>query len=312
LADSSSAWTGTAALEWTPDRDTLAYARYNRGYKAFALNAGFTGSNPEAAPEFVNDYELGLKQNLGRNLQIDVDAFYYDYSNDQVPLAFPESTPIGPLDLTQFVNIPKAVSDGIEIEAVWAPLPHWNISLTYGLDHTEILTGCTAFSKPAATTSNNCFIDPADPYAQAMGAKPAGPSTNGETYQSVKGDELPQAPENKVALNTNYTLYFDPGNLVLSASYIWRDHSFSSIFSRTQYDYAPSWSQVDLRATWSGNHDKYEVVLYVKNLFNTIGYDAAADGYYNAAPQGGGGATFNPSYDLTPPRLFGGELHYKF
>jgi iron complex outermembrane receptor protein len=69
---------------------------------------------------------------------------------------------------------------------------------------------------------------------------------------------------------------------------------------------------VDLRATWSGNHDKYEVVLYVKNLFDTIGYDAAAGGYYNAAPQGGGAATYNASYDLTPPRTFGAELHYKF
>ena len=312
LADSSSAVTGTAAIEWTPDHDTLAYARYNRGYKAFALNAGFVGANPEAAPESVNDYELGLKKTINHNIQIDVAAFYYDYSNDQLPLAFPVATPVGPLNLTQFVNIPKAVSDGIEVTAVWNPISHLNLSLTYGLDHTEISTGCANFTTPLGVASAGCFIDPADPFAQAKGAKPAGPSTTGDVFQSVKGNALPQAPENKVAFNANYTFYFEPGNLTLSGSYIWKDHSYSSIFTRTQYDYAPSWNQVDMRATWSGNHDKYEVVLYVKNLFDTIGYDAAAGANYNASPQGGGAATYSPTYDLTPPRQFGAELHYKF
>jgi iron complex outermembrane receptor protein len=318
LGDSSSAVTGTAAIEWTPDRDTLAYARYNRGYKSLALNAGFVGANPEAAPESVNDYEVGLKKTINRNIQIDVAAFYYDYANDQLPLGFPVATPVGAENLTQFVNIPKAVSDGIELTAVWNPIAHLNLSLTYGFDHTEIQTGCSTFTTPLATATSGCFIDPADPLAQAKGAKPAGPATTTteqgytEVFQSVKGNALPQAPENKVAFNANYTMYFDPGNLTLSGTYVWKDHSYSSIFTRNQYDYAPSWSQVDLRATWSGNHDKYEVVVYVKNLFDTIGYDAAADGLYNATPQGGGAATYSPTYDLTPPRTFGAELHYKF
>jgi len=328
LADSSDAVTGTAAIEWTPDHDTLAYARYNRGYKAFALNAGFVGGNPEAAPEAVNDYEIGLKKTINHNIQIDVAGFYYDYSNDQLPLGFPTNTPVGPLTLTQFVNIPKAISDGVEITAVWNPIEHLNLSLTYGLDHTEIQTGCAKFTTPLGVASNGCFIDPTDPLAQAKGAQPAGPSTTTTpvggnalgigsvatpaVFQSVKGNALPQAPENKIAFNANYTFYFEPGNLTLSGSYIWKDHSYSSIFTRTAYDYAPSWSQVDLRATWSGNHDKYEIVVYVKNLFDTIGYDAAAGGLYNAQPQGGGGATYSPTYDLTPPRLIGAEIHYKF
>ena len=70
---------------------------------------------------------------------------------------------------------------------------------------------------------------------------------------------------------------FDPGNLIFSASYIWKDKSYSSIFTRI-YDEAPSWSQVNLRATWSGNHDRYEIVFFMNNVFNTLGYDAAAGG----------------------------------
>ena len=100
--------------------------------------------------------------------------------------------------------------------------------------------------------------------------------------------------------------------MTLSGSYVWKDNSYVSVFKTTQVNYAPSWSQVDLRATWSGDHDRYEIVAYVKNVFNTIGYDTAAGGYYNNTPQGGGPATYNQSYDLTPPRLYGAEIHYKF
>jgi iron complex outermembrane receptor protein len=313
LADSSDAVTGTLALEWTPDRDTLAYARYNRGYKALAFYAGYLGAQPEAAPETVNDYELGLKKTIGRNLQIDIAAFYYDYRNDQVPLTFPLAIPGGgEVDQTEFINIPKAVSDGVEVTAFWTPIEHLNFSLTYSYDHTEIMTGCAQFTTPLTTVVPGCYINSTDPYAAAKGAKPAGPAASGEIYQSVKGDALPQSPLNKFAFNANYTFYFDPGNLTLSGSYIWKDQSFATIFRTTQVNYAPSWSQVDLRATWSGNHDKYEIVAYVKNLFDTIGYDTAAGGYYNNMPYGGGGPTYNQSYDLTPPRLYGAEIHYKF
>ena len=108
-----------------------------------------------------------------------------------------------------------------------------------------------------------------------------------------------------------HAFVFDPGQLILSGSYIWKDKSYDSVFVRA-YDEAPSWDQVDLRATWQGNHDKYELVAYVRNLFNTLGYDAAAGGYPIAAPVGGGGFTQAPAYDLTPPRTYGFEVHYKF
>jgi len=306
LGDTSAAITGTAGIEFTPDRDTLAYFRYNRGYKAFGFNAGYVGPSPEAAPEYVDDYEVGYKKTVSRNLVIDADVFYYNYVDAQVPLSLPQ----GSVNLTQFINIPKSISDGFELSVLWTPVEHLNLSFVYGFDHTSIQTSCNL------ATAIGCYIDTEDPLAIATGAKPIGPSpTPGSIYQTVKGDELPQAPENKIAFNATYTFTFDPGDLILSGSYIWKDKSYAAIFDR-QYTEAPSWNQVDVRATWSGNHDRYEVVLYVKNLFNTLGYDAAADvaagGGYILNPIGGSSATQAFGYDLTPPRLYGIELHYKF
>jgi iron complex outermembrane receptor protein len=312
LSDHSEALTGTAGAEWTPNDDTLVYLRYNRGYKAFAFNAGFVSASPEAAPEHVDDVEIGYKGTFGRTFTLDADAFYYNYTNDQVPIG----VPTGGVTTTQFINIPKAVSDGVEITAYWRPVRHLDVSLTYGLDHTAIKSGCTLVG---GVLTGACYVDALDPYGSSPQAKVVGtvsslnPAIPGTAVQSVQGAELPQAPENKVTLNGVYTFNFDPGNLSLSATYIWRDKSYSSIFTRT-YDEAPSWDQVDLRATWAGNHDRYEVVLYVRNLFNTLGYDAAATGYIAQNPVGapGAGITQDPAYDLTPPRTFGVEVHYKF
>ena len=322
LGGNSDQVTGTAGVEWTPDLDTLVYARYNRGYKAFGLNAGVLSTNPYAAPETVNDFELGVKKTVGRTFTVDADVFYYNYNDDQVPLDFPT----GGINLTQFVNIPTAVSDGFEMTANWRPIDHLSLSLTYGFNHTSISTGCTVADvlaiegSPATNTKPGaCYVDTLDPGASQPGARPVGPAdpTTGAFYQAVNGNVLPQAPENKIALNANYTIVTEPGNLTLSGTFIWKDVSYASLFRQPYYT-APSWDQVDIRATWSGNHDKYEIIFYVKNLFNTLGYDAATPGYTlvsNITGQSSaihGNATVAPSYDLTPPRLIGGEIHFKF
>jgi iron complex outermembrane receptor protein len=311
LSDHSNALTGTVGVEWTPDDNTLAYVRYNRGYKAFAFNAGFVGFNPEAAPEYVNDVEVGYKHTIGNKATIDIDAYHYGYFNDQVPIGVPS----GNVTLTEFINVPRAVSEGVELEAYWRPLPHLDLTLTYGFDYTRIQSTC---SNVGGVAVGACYVDALDPFAQQPNARPVGnPSATGVFSQAVNGAELPNAPENKIALNGLYTWQFDPGNLIFSATYIWKDKSYGSIFTRF-YDEAPSWAQVNLRLTWSGNHDRYEVVFYVNNLFNLYGYDAALAGNILGVDSGPGtgqgpGQTFPvPFYDLTPPRQFGAEFHYKF
>ena len=342
LRDHSQALTGTVSLDWTPDRDTLGYLRFSRGYKALALNAGYVGNYVEAKPEHVNDYEMGLKKTLfDKSLTIDVAAFYYDYTNDQLQLGQPVVYTLGTTSLNQFINIPKAIADGVELTANWTPIPKLHFSLTYGYNHTEIKTDCTNTGL-ITSASAGCFIDPADPLALAAGAQPRGTAVANysafstalpygianlgtipgaltktpEVPQSVKGNPLPQAPENKVAFNANYTFEFQPGNLTLSGSYIWKDVSYSGIFKRS-YDSAPAWDQVDIRATWTANHGNYEIVAYVKNLFDTIGYDAASGA--NITNQAFGTAagstpkyTQQLTYDITPPRLIGAEVHYHF
>src|SRR5262249_31956444 len=85
---------GHVTADWTPKTDftdqTLVYLSYSRGYKAGGANPGiepgFTIGVPATyAPEIINAYELGTKnQLLGNTLQANGDVYYYDYNGLQV------------------------------------------------------------------------------------------------------------------------------------------------------------------------------------------------------------------------------------
>ncbi len=127
LGGSSSAVTGTAGVQWTPDSSTLAFARYSRGYKELGLNGGFLATVAEVAPETVNDFEIGYKKTFGRNLVIDADLFYEDFTNFQDQLTI--KLPAGLSD--SFVSVPKARSDGFELETIWTPIDKLLLNLSY-------------------------------------------------------------------------------------------------------------------------------------------------------------------------------------
>jgi iron complex outermembrane recepter protein len=323
LGDTSSATTGTAGVEFTPDKDTLAYIRYNRGYKAFGFNSGAIQPAPEALPETVDDVEVGLKQSWGPTFQYNLDFFYYNYMNDQVPIA----TATGALISTEFKNIPSSLSEGVELQMIWTPIRNLNLNFTYAFDDTQINSNCTLVK---GLPTGTCFEDVVDPLAIQQGAKPVGTGVptspafpfvigpagvqnaiSANVVQSVKGNALPQAPRNKISFNANYTWEFEPGNFTLSGTYVWKDKSYAGVFTRSYYE-APEWDQVDLRGTWSGDHDRYEIIVYVRNLFNTLGYDAAggATGTFTGNPANP--LTPDRADDLTPPRTYGVEVHYKF
>jgi len=292
------ATTGTAGLTWTPDRDTLAYVRYGRGYKSGGFNAGADSPFPETAPEYVDSYEVGAKHQFGRQLQINAAAYYYNYTNLQIPLTMNNGT--GTVALTQFVNLKDVVSYGFELESTYQPTHALQFLLSYSYMNATVRDGC-------------CFVDGADPTALQPSAHPVGPPAGGQQAQSVVGQTVPESPANKVGLNGNYTFDFEPGSLNLSASYIWKDKTYDSIFNRP-YNLAPSYSQVDLRGSWNDAKKRYSVIVFAKNVFNTLGYDSVAAAEVTPTSLGGyvPAGTVTKAVSLTPPRTFGVQFQYRF
>ena len=306
--DLSASWhavTGTAGLEWTPSAQTMFYGKYSRGYKSGGFNSGALIAFPETAPESVNAYEVGYKGNFFHQLQIDAAAFYYDYTNDQILLTV--QPPLAPAQTRSF-NIPKVRVYGFEMEAIWAATH----ALTFNLSYAYLNSTITSMTNAAGL---ECVADGADPQATQPDANTKGCAVGSPQTQNVTNAILPQSPRNKLALNTLYRFDFEPGSLTLSGSYIWKDATYSSIFNRP-YNLAPSYDQVDLRAIWIDAKDRYTVILFGKNLFNTLGYDGVSGNFVTSTVPSTLAKNNVPgiskSISLTAPQTFGVEFQYRF
>jgi iron complex outermembrane receptor protein len=358
------ATTGTAKIEWTPDEDTLVYGSYSKGYKAGGFNIGiFTvlSFQPYTKQEKVDSFEIGAKRTFGDWLVADVALFHYAYSNLQIPLATVQSAGGLSQSETNFFNVPHSISQGFELETIISPIEDLQVLFNYSYLDAHITEGTAP--------------DPADPNATAPGARPAvtdaqcaatfgtpGALCTADIYttlavngvpgsvsslnpalqngwnkpQFLAGNTLPNSPHNKIAINVQYTWHTDYGDLTPSVSYVWRASQYGTLFERS-YNRAPSWDQWDARVLFTGTDDKWEAILYGKNIFDTIGYDGGStgtrlagcvdnpvttaatcfvQGVNNPAGYGavrGENATGQvTTYSVTPPATYGIEVHYKF
>jgi iron complex outermembrane receptor protein len=318
------AWTGTAGLQWEPDSDTMVYGRYSRGYKAGGFRVGIDttlGAFPYTDAEHGNAFEVGVKKNWSR-LQTNVALFLLDYKNLQAPLTVANTSGGLAVSESRFLNVPKAENYGAEVEAIWSPIDNLRITASYSYLHTEIkkLSGIV---DPDDPTALNPSADPLTALAPCVSGQALCDINTGmfQRAQDLKGNRLPNSPRHKVALNGLYTWDFDAGSLSASATYIWRDTQYGSLFTRG-YNKSPAWDQVDLRLTWRDVDDKYTVIAFVKNVFDTIGYDGGASADRRAYERSGGlpvavadvaGVSgLVSTYPITPPRTYGVEFQYRF
>jgi len=309
--------TGTLGVDWKPDADTLAYAKYSKGYKAGGFNSGTTTLNQFVTTdkETIDAFEVGLKKTFGGRLQINTSAFYYDYQDIQVPISF--FNPIVSANQTQFVNLPKARNYGLEIETVWQPIDNLQILANYSYLNAKVREGC-------------CFQDPEDPRGQVPGAQLSGntaaalsptvtnPTTGAVTLntaalnQDLKGETLPSSTPHRVTVNANYTWELEPGNLSASLTYVWRDATYYSVFNR-YYNKAKSFGQTDARVLFNDKDDKYTVIGYVKNVFDTRGSAGVTADRINSLQPGQPNYGFvNQTVSYVLPRTYGVELQFRY
>ncbi|SLK12814.1 TonB-dependent receptor [Novosphingobium mathurense] len=94
-----------ADYQWSPNN--LLYAKVDKGYKS----GGFTTINAYG-PEYVVSYEVGSKNKFfGNTLQLNVSAFLYDYTDQQVS----QTTPQG----AQVLNAGTSRIKGVELQGDW-------------------------------------------------------------------------------------------------------------------------------------------------------------------------------------------------
>lgn len=292
MAADYQAWSGTIGLQWQPDSDTNGYARYSRGYKS----GGWIASNglspsPYADPEYVDNYEIGLKKTFGGRVQVNSSIFYADYKGFQAPLTVVLNSTTGSTG-TQFLNL-DSINWGLELEVQWAPIENLSIFGSYAYLNTELQTGC-------------CFVDTADAKALKAGARPTGVVLpNGSRPQTLVGNQLPLTPENKFNLGANYTFDFDAGSLTLGATATYTGDQQVTIFAQDGYT-SPSNTVADVRALWKDTADRFTIIGYVKNVTDEVAIQSSTIG----SPSSSGNQ--RQTQKLNFPRTYGVEVQYRF
>lgn len=229
--------TPKASIQYSFNKDGLAYFSVSKGYKTGGFNN--TADKDEDRifdPEYSWSYEIGSKSSLINNLlNFDLNFFYIDWKNQQIS----QTKTSGKGFIVK--NAGRSVSKGIELSSVVTPLRNLSFQLSYG--YTE---------------------------AKYKDYKDHNSATNKTT--SYDNNYLPMAPRHTVSLSANYVLNINKkwlDNVILNTQYVgagkiyWTDNNdisqnyyglFNGKVSFVKKDFS-----IDL---WSKNIGSKEYVSY--------------------------------------------------
>nr|WP_301271079.1 TonB-dependent receptor [Halomonas sp. Y3] len=119
-------WTGSLGGSYRYHEDHQLYANLGTAFETptfteFARPDGGGGFNPEVAPQWALNRELGLRGRLAHGLRYDLAAFSVRVDDELVPFEATDGR-------TFFENAGRTSRDGIELELDWSPVLSWRVA----------------------------------------------------------------------------------------------------------------------------------------------------------------------------------------
>lgn len=259
---------------------SMVYFNVSTGYKQGGLDASAPPNNVYA-PETITAYEVGAKNRFfGDRLQLNVDAFYYDYKGYQVDQLefFPGQ--FGTLVFGDFItNAAGAKNEGVEVEAKAAPTKYDTISLNVAyLD---------------AVFTNFKYPNPADP---------ANPSST-FTYSDLSGYTEFSAPRWSGTLSYQHVWRL-PNDTQLAFFALSHFQTYTWLTPNHQSDSRqPGYTKTEVVLQYTSPGGKYSVEAYGRNLENRAVYNNYT---FQGPPPAHNYAT------IDPPRTYGAALKVQF
>lgn len=223
-------FTWKAGLEWDAAPDSLVYANVATGFKTGGF---FVASPPDNtfAPEKLTAYTIGSKNRFFDNkLQVNVEAFYWDYTDQQITFVGGVLTGNGIYASGgTTVNAGKSRIYGADLEVQFAPSSNdlFGVNLQYLNGKYDSLITAN-FSGPGNPIPTGCTV---------LGSRLANPNTPGNNARffdtDCSGKPTVQSP--KWIANLSYQHTFELGgdmNLVAGA----RTSLSSSYFLNITYE----------------------------------------------------------------------------
>lgn len=234
------------SLNWEPMDDVLLFGGISQGVKS----GGFNGANANThsqivpyKPESLRAYEVGLKSAwLGRRVQLNTSAFYYDYKDKQESDYF--VTFVGAIG--GIANVPQSEIRGVDVDLQLVPVR--GLAFSVGAEYLD------------AQIEEWQSIDPSSLLGQ-----PA-------VLIDQSGRPLANAP--KWQLNSSMSYAWDlPGTLgvTLGADYSYKDETFGA----QPFNRVDSYGLIDARVALGADDDRWRVALWGRNLADKYYYTSA-------------------------------------
>ncbi|HEY0112181.1 MAG TPA: TonB-dependent receptor [Allosphingosinicella sp.] len=113
-----------ASIDYQITPETMAYARYAKGFKSGGFNGRANSVRESTAydPEEVDSYEVGLKTRIAGILRLNLAAFHNDYRNFQARVSGTDEVNGVPTAVLSVINAGELEIRGAELEAALTPV----------------------------------------------------------------------------------------------------------------------------------------------------------------------------------------------
>lgn len=281
--DKSEGWgavTPKLLVEYRTDGGVLFYGTVTRGFKSGVINVG--SQNDVIDPEFVWNYEAGFKTKaFDDRVSLNAAAFYYDYKDLQVGFVNENS-------IVETINAASARNYGLEVEL--------QAKIARGLNFDAFATYLNAKFKSFCT---GYYRDGMEDGGTVYGRCP----TN-SALVSLKGNQLPNAPEFSFGAGLTYTVPLgEVGDLDLRAEMNWQDRVYFTEFNNQDATQA-AYALVNLSASFKSVDEHWSASAWVRNLTDkdVIANNIVSAPLYGSVRVG----------SLMPPRTYGLTIGYSF
>lgn len=219
------------ALDYQVTDDMLVYATTRKGYNGGGFNAAINDPDLQIVkPEFITDYEVGIKSNFDVGtvpVRLNASGFYAEYDDIQRTTSLINNGVI----VTGFFNAAAAELYGGQVEITARPTPNLDVVAMYGYLHAQY----TRFDNPL--------------------------------LGDLSGNKFAQAPEHTARLSMTYTHPLPQGEVAANVSYAYiSEVTFADQNIGTPGNTAPGYGLLDLRLDWRAiSGTGFDLGIYVKN-----------------------------------------------
>lgn len=237
-------------LDWNVADNIKLYGYYSQAFKPGGISttdANGDVTTGEYKSEELDAYEFGFKSDFrDRSIRLNAAAFYYDYTDQQVPYQF--ISPTTGLLQTTVINAGETEIKGAEFDLTWNSAFIEGMSMNLSYTYTQ-----------AEFTSFNL----ANILAEAGGTPSAFNRVKaGNQDADFTGKTPPLTPENSATMSVRYDGNFDSGMATFVELYaVYNDERF---IGEDNNSWLPQYTEVDLFAGLA--KDNWEMTLFIENL----------------------------------------------